>query len=111
MSRLLPEQQPNLPKHPLNSPVWQREDTTCLSLGLDPKLPAHQTVICNKCTRFWETKLKYGAKKYTERSTSQRLACERHFAYEGGYADKIRTRDRIRQLFSGDVSEHNKIKN
>ena len=107
----LVEQQPNLPKHRPNSRVWQREDTTCLSLGLDPKLPAHQPVICNKCTRFWETNLKYGANKYTERSTSQRYLCERPFAYDGGYSDKILTCDWIRELVSGDaVSDDTKIK-
>ena len=53
MSRLLQEEQPNLPGLRPNSRVWEREDTTCVSICLDPLAPAHKPLVCNKCIRFW----------------------------------------------------------
>ena len=94
VSQLLPDQQSNLPKHQFDSRVWQREDTACLSLGLNPKLADHKPVVCNKCTAFWETKLKYDVSKYPEKPTSRSYLCERPFNYpDDGYTEEVRTHD------------------
>ena len=109
MSRLLQEEQPNLPGLRPASRLWEREDTTCLSIRLNPSVPGHQPFVCSKCNNFWEAKLKFGAIPYTERSTSRRYLCERPFSYDGTHEQKRLTCERIRQLFSGDaVSAHNK---
>ena len=64
------------------SRVCKCEDTTCLSIHLNPQVPCHKPLVCTKCNRFWETKLKYGVIPYTEHLTSQRYLCERPFAHE-----------------------------
>ena len=99
MSQLLQEEQPNLPELRPNLRVCERKDTTYLSICLDPQVPGHKPLVCNKCIRFWESKLSYGAIPYTERSTSQRYLCERPFAYKGTHGKKIETSEAIWHLF------------
>ena len=65
VSRLLQEEQPNLPGLWPNSQIWEREDTTCFSIRLDPQVPSHKQFVCNKCIRFWKSKLSIGSIPYS----------------------------------------------
>ena len=84
-----------------NSREWALETTTCLSLGLDPRDPDHQPVICNNCVLFWQKKLKSQIKNYNTEQRSRRMRCEQPFACDNNATQpKRHARDRLKKLFS-----------
>ena len=92
---------PALRSLPVNSSVWALKSNTCLSLGLDPSESSHSAVICNKCTHYWETKLRRNVKLTPQRQRSVRMSCERPFDC-ADTADPYKRRlcDRFKSLFS-----------
>ena len=42
------------------------KSTTCLGLGFDPTNANYKPLVCNNCTVFWETKLKYDLTTYAK---------------------------------------------
>jgi hypothetical protein len=100
---VLLEPKVELRKIPSDSRVWGMKATTCLSLGLDPSDINHKPVVCNNCTSFWETKLKYDISKYSKKPVSRRYLCERPFdCSDRVEKGKVHARDRMKRLFSED---------
>ena len=80
------------------------KSTTCLSLGFDPANPDHKSVVCDKCTHFFEFKLNYNHAKHSKTKRSTRLACERPFDFhDSAYPGKVHARERMKSFLAGDA--------